>query len=294
MSPLAVAALEKTSEYLSIGHYSPLTIRNYLSELRYLFVYHGDVSPGDFTEDMILQYLLYLAKTLGCSRVKCRMAAQSISFYFRHVLGRPYVIPSLIYPRPSSKLPAVMSAHQIRTLIDSIKNIKHRTIVMLLYSTGMRLSEIAHLKITDIDSHNMRIKVVQGKGSKDRFTILSEAVLLELRAYYIIYKPKEYLFNGTRKGCPMSMRNIQHLVQISLAKAGLGSKQFTVHTIRHSFATHLVDNGTDLHTVKELLGHSTIQTTMRYLHLSPQRRQQITNPYDLLPGSEAGSNKRSK
>jgi site-specific recombinase XerD len=92
----------------------------------------------------------------------------------------------------------------------------------------------------------------------------------------------------------MSMRNIQHLVQISLAKAGLGSKQFTVHTIRHSFATHLVDNGTDLHTVKELLGHSALQTTMRYLHLSPQRRQQITNPYDVLPGSEAGSNKRSK
>jgi integrase/recombinase XerD len=294
LSPQALAALKKTSEFLSIGQYSPLTIRNYLSELRYLFVYHGDVSPEDFTEDMILQYLLYLAKTLGCSRAKCRMAAQSISFYFRHVLRRPYVIPSLIYPRPSSKLPAVMSAQQIKTLIDSIKNIKHRTVVMLLYSTGMRLSEIAHLKITDIDSKNMRIKVVQGKGSKDRFTILSEAVLLELRAYYIIYKPKEYLFNGTRKGCPMSMRNIQHLVQISLAKAGLGSKHFTVHTIRHSFATHLVDNGTDLHTVKELLGHSTLQTTMRYLHLSPARRQQITNPYDVLPGSEAGSNKRGK
>lgn len=294
MSPQAVAALEKTSEYLSIGHYSPLTIRNYLSELRYLFVYHADVNPGDFTEDMILQYLLYLAKTLGCSRVKCRMAAQSISFYFRHVLKLPYVIPSLIYPRPSSKLPAVMSAQQIKTLIDSIKNIKHRTIVMILYSTGMRLSEIAHLKITDIDSKNMRIKVVQGKGSKDRFTILSEAVLLELRAYYLIYKPKEYLFNGSKPGRAMSMRNIQHLVQISLAKAGLGSKHFTVHTIRHSFATHLVDNGTDLHTVKELLGHSTIQTTMRYLHLSPAKRQQITNPYDVLPGSEAGSNKRGK
>jgi len=101
---------------------------------------------------MIFEYLLYLAKTLGCSRVKCRMAAQSISFYFRHVLKKPFVIPSLIYPRPSSKLPPVMSAQQIRTLIDSIKNIKHRTIVMLLYSTGMRLSEIAHLRITDIDS----------------------------------------------------------------------------------------------------------------------------------------------
>ncbi len=233
-----------------------------------------------------MQYLLYLAKTLGCSRVKCRMAAQSISFFFRHVLKLPYVVPSLIYPRTASKLPPVMSAQEIKTLIDSIKNIKHRTIVMLLYSTGMRLSEIAALKITDIDSKNMRIKVVQGKGAKDRYTILSEQVLQELRAYYIIYKPVIYLFNGSRRGCPISHRSIQHLVQTALAKAGLASKDYTVHTIRHSFATHLVDHGTDLHTVKELLGHSTLQTTMRYMHLTTTRRQGIINPYDRLPQSK--------
>jgi integrase/recombinase XerD len=176
-----------------------------------------------------------------------------------------------------------MSAQEIKTLIDSIKNIKHRTVVMLLYSTGMRLSEIAALKITDIDSKNMRIKVVQGKGAKDRFTILSEQVLLELRAYYIIYKPKEYLFNGYRPGRSLSPRMIQHLVQKALLQVGLASKHYTVHTIRHSFATHLVDHGTDLHTVKELLGHSTLQTTMRYMHLTTTRRQGIINPYDALP-----------
>jgi integrase/recombinase XerD len=229
-----------------------------------------------------MQYLLYLAKTLGCSRVKCRMAAQSISFFFRHVLKLPYVVPSLIYPRQCSKLPPVMNAQEIKTLIDSIKNFKHRTVVMLLYSTGMRLSEIAHLKIADIDSKNMRIKVVQGKGAKDRYTILSEQVLQELRAYYIIYKPKEFLFNGYRPGRPLSARMIQHLVQNALAQAGLNSKKYTVHTIRHSFATHLVDHGTDLHTVKELLGHSTLQTTMRYMHLTTTRRQGIINPYDAL------------
>ena len=275
--------MEKTNQYLSLGHYSPLTIRNYLSELRYLFVYYADVNPQDFTEDMVMQYLLYLSKTLGCSRVKCKMAAQSISFFFRHVLKQAYVIPTVIYPRKSTKLPAVMSAAEIKALIDGVKNIKHRTIIMLLYSTGMRLGEIARLRITDIDSKNMRIKVVQGKGSKDRYTILSEQVLQELRAYYIIYKPKEYLFNGSRPGRPISMRNIQHLVQKALAQIGLDSKNYTVHTIRHSFATHLVDNGTDLHTVKELLGHSNLQTTMRYMHLTPKRIQGIVNPYDVLP-----------
>jgi site-specific recombinase XerD len=245
-------------------------------------VYFADTDPKEFTEDMIMQYLLYLTKTLGCSRVKCRMAAQSISFFFRNVLKQVYVIPTVIYPRSTSKLPPVMSAAEIKILIDSVKNLKHRTIIMMLYSTGMRLSEIAALKIVDIDSKLMRIKVVQGKGAKDRYTILSEQVLQELRAYYIIYKPTIYLFNGTRAGCPFSLRSIQHLVQIAVAKIGLGSKHYTVHTIRHSFATHLVDNGTDLHTVKGLLGHNSIQTTMRYLHLTSKRIQAIVNPYDAL------------
>ena len=165
---------------------------------------------------------------------------------------------------------------------------------MLLYSTGMRLSEIASLKITDIDSKNMRLKVVQGKGAKDRYTILSEQVLQELRAYYIIYKPAIYLFNGSGKGRPISHRSIQHLVQKALAQAGLNSKNYTVHTIRHSFATHLVDHGTDLHTVKELLGHSTLQTTMRYMHLTTTRRQGIINPYDALPQGKQTDNNSIK
>jgi len=245
-------------------------------------VYYADVDPADYTESMIMQYLLYLAKTLQCSRVKCKMAAQSISFFFRHVLKKVYVIPTVVYPRKSSTLPPVMSVEEMKKLIDSVNNIKHRTIIMLLYSTGMRLSEIARLKIADIDSKNMRIKIVQGKGAKDRFTILSEQVLQELRAYYIIYKPKEYLFNGCRPGGPISPRNIEHLVQKAVAKIGLASKHYTVHTIRHSFATHLVDNGADLHTVKELLGHTSLQTTMRYMHLTSARTKGIVNPYDVL------------
>ena len=157
----------------------------------------------------------------------------------------------------------------------------------------MRLSEIASLKIADIDSKSMRIKVVQGKGAKDRFTILSQQVLLELRAYYIIYKPKEYLFNGYTSGKPLSARSIQHLVQKSLIELGLNGKGYTVHTIRHSFATHLVDNGTDLHTVKELLGHSTLQTTMRYMHFTTKRIQGVVNPYDVLPSASGNNDKTS-
>lgn len=279
-------ALEKTSQFLSLGHYSSYTVRSYLTELRYVFAYYADTDPKDFRDDMMIKYLLYLTRTLGCSRVKCKMAAQSISFFFRHVLKNPYVIPTVIYPRTASKLPAVMSAAEIKMLIDGVKNIKHRTIIMLLYSTGMRLSEIAALKITDIDSKNMRIKVVQGKGAKDRFTILSEQVLQELRAYYIVYKPKEYLFNGLKAGRPLSMRSIQRFVQKALMRLSLDNKNYSVHTIRHSFATHLVDHGTDLHTVKELLGHTSLKTTMRYMHLSTTRIQTLVNPYDRLSGTK--------
>jgi site-specific recombinase XerD len=245
-------------------------------------VYYADVNPVEYTEDMMMEYLLYLVKTLKCSRVKCKMAAQSIAFFFRYVLNRPWSAPTLIYPRKSSKLPPVMSVDEVKALIDGVKNVKHRTIIMLLYSTGMRLAEICALKITDIDSKNMRIKVVQGKGAKDRFTLLSQQVLLELRAYYLIYKPKEYLFNGDKSGKPISVRSVQHLVQKNLIQMGLASNKYSVHTIRHSFATHLVDNGTDLHTVKELLGHSNLQTTARYLHLSTARIKTVTNPYDAL------------
>jgi integrase/recombinase XerD len=231
---------------------------------------------------MIMQYLLYLSKTLGCSRVKCKMAAQGISFFMRHVAKRPWVIPTVIYPRPDNKLPPVMLPEEIMQIIDGVANLKHRTILMLLYSTGMRVSEIANCRIADIDSRNMRIKVVQGKGAKDRYTIMSQQVLLELRAYYLIYKPKEYLFNGDQPGKRYSVRSIQHLMQKALTKVGLENKHFTIHTIRHSFATHLLDNGTDLHTIKELLGHSSLQTTMKYMHLTSKRTDGIFNPYDAL------------
>ena len=282
LSPQAVAALEKTNQYLAIGHYSPHTERNYLSELRYLFAYYADVNPIELTEDMLMEYLVYIAKTLVCSRVKCKMAAQSISFFMRHVAKRPYVIPTVIYPRPSSTLPSVMSTEEVMKLMDSVQNIKHRTILMLLYSTGMRVSEIANCKIADIDSKNMRIKIVQGKGAKDRYTIMSQQVLLELRAYYLSCKPKEYLFNGYKPGKKYSVRSIQDLMQKALLKVGLDSRNYTIHTIRHSFATHLLDNGTDLYTIKELLGHTNIQTTMRYMHLTSRRIDEIVNPYDAL------------
>lgn len=132
LSPQAVAALEKTGEFLTLGHYSDITIRNYLGELGFLFSYYPDVAPLDFDSEMVMQYLLYITKTLGCGRSKCCMAGQSISFFFRHVLQKPYVIPTLIYPRKVKTLPAVMSAKEILKIINAVDNIKHRAMLILL------------------------------------------------------------------------------------------------------------------------------------------------------------------
>lgn len=210
------------------------------------------------------------------------MAAQSIAFFFRQVLYKPYQIPGVLYPAHSNKLPAVMSAGEVKQIITSIKNIKHKTIISLIYSTGMRLSEAAHLKMENIDSKTMKIKVVDGKGKKDRFVPLSAQLLQELRLYYLQYKPQVYLFNSSKAGAKYSVRSIQHILQQVLIKLGLQSKNYSIHTLRHSFATHLLDNGADLQVIQQLMGHHHIAQTVQYLHLTDKRFGNIVNPYDVL------------
>lgn len=219
---------------------------------------------------------------MGCSRVKSKMAANSFAFFFRQVCNKPYKVPAILFAAHSSKLPSVMKVQEVFAVINALDNTKHKTLITLLYSTGMRLSEIANLKIEDIDSTLMRIKVVSGKGKKDRFVLLSHSVLLELRAYYVQYRPSIYLFNGAGAGKKYAVRTIQHIMQNTLAKIGLENKNYSVHTIRHSFATHLIDNGADLQLIQQLLGHHHISQTTQYLHLSSKRIDQTVNPYDAM------------
>ena len=210
------------------------------------------------------------------------MAANSFAFFFRQVCNKPYKIPTLLFAAHRHKLPAVMQVQEVYDVINTLHNVKHKTLIILLYSTGMRLSEIANLKIEDIDSTLMRIKIINGKGKKDRFVLLSPLVLLQLRAYYIQYRPAVFLFNGAGKGKKYAVRTIQHILQNTLAKIGLDSRNYSVHTIRHSFATHLVDNGADIQLIQELMGHHHIAQTTQYLHLSTKRISQTVNPYDAM------------
>jgi site-specific recombinase XerD len=267
---------------MALGHYSELTRRHYLQELRFLFAYYADTRPSQITYEMAVNYLIYLAKTLGCSKVKCKMASQSFAFFFKKVLGKPYRSHPVLFAAHQQKLPAVMTQQEMRKILDCVVNIKHRTLLSLMYSTGMRLSEIANLKIAEVDSKQMHIRITAGKGKKDRYVPLSAVLLQELRLYYIQYRPEKYLFNGAGKGRKYAPRTIQRIMQLTLMKAGLQDKNYSIHTIRHSFATHLLDNGTDLQAIQQLMGHQHINQTVHYLHLSTKRLRKIVNPYDEL------------
>ena len=175
-----------------------------------------------------------------------------------------------------------MSAAEVLKIILGIKNMKHRTLLSLVYSTGMRLQELCNLKIEHIDSKQMVIKIVSGKGKKDRLVPLSQAILTELRIYFLQYRPLIYLFNGSKNGKKYSPRTVQHILSKSLIELGLNNKDYSFHTLRHSFATHLYDNGTDLLSIQHLMGHQHISQTIQYLHLSTKRLTSIVNPFDLL------------
>jgi len=259
--------------------------------MRLIFAYYPEIDPSAITSDQIEKYICYIKQVFNSGRDKCRMVAASVSFFYKHILKRPYDIPTKLYPRKEFKLPNVMTTEEVIKLVGSTNSIKQAAIVQLFYSSGIRLQECSNLKITDIDSTNMRIKVVQGKGCKDRYTLLSATALDTLRQYFREHRPVKYLFEGNIKGKQMHCRSFQLAVRLAMKRAGLQDKGYNVHTLRHSFATHLLDTGTDIHSIKELLGHSRLETTMTYLHLQSAKCSRIVNPLDHIINKVGNDNK---
>jgi len=250
--------------------------------MRFIFAHFNHLSPAQLSQDHIIAYLNFIKTEHGAGRDKCRMAAQSCSFFFKHILPLPYLVPHQFYPRKEFRLPDILSVEQMIHLLNTVTNPKHKAIIALLYGTGIRLGELRFLKMKEIDRANRQLKVLAGKGNKDRFTILPTSILDLLGDYYRIHKPKTYLFEGQTPGVAMNDRSIQHAIRNAMITAGFEKHKFSAHAIRHSFATHLLDNGNDIHTIKELLGHSKIETTMVYLHLTKQKREKLVSPLDVI------------
>lgn len=273
-------ALEAYRNKLVVKGYSKHTIRNYLNEFHQLLRILADRPVNDLGREHIQSYLLWLLQEQGCSETKVHTSVNAIKFYFEQVMERAKEFYDLPRPKKPFKLPAVLAEEEVLQMIQGIRNLKHKTILMAGYAGGLRVSEIIGLKITDIDSKRMMIHIHGAKGKKDRMVPLSKVLLATLRDYYLAYKPKEYIFESITGGM-YSARSIQKILQHAKETAGI-KKKGSVHMLRHSYATHLMENGTDITIIQKLLGHNSIRTTMLYTHVSQHKIAAITSPLDKL------------
>lgn len=239
-------------------------------------------SPDKMGTEEIKKYLHYLITDKAVSKSYVNIVYSALKFFYTTTLKSKWDLKAIPRVKTPKKLPVVLSTSEVKAILESINNLKHRTILTTIYAAGLRISEAANLKIKDIDSNNMQIRVRQGKGMKDRYTILSEENLKLLRDYWKQYGPlKDWLFEGVPQYNPISTRSIQKVFERARNKAGI-KKDATVHTLRHCFATHLIESGVGTYHVQKLLGHSSPQTTNKYIHLTRQDILKIKSPFDLM------------
>jgi len=260
--------------------YSENTIRNYTSLFAEFINYFASFDPKDIEEEKIMLFMQYLVIDRKASISYQNQSINAIKFYYEKILRGNRKVYLIDRPRSEKKLPEVLSEEEIARLFEVTENLKHRAILMLAYSGGLRLSELVSAKITDIDSKRMQIRVEQSKGKKDRYTLLSVKLLEVLREYFTQYRPRVYLFEGMN-GEQYAVRSIQIIMKTSLAKAGI-KKRVSMHSLRHSFATHLLEAGTDLRYIQSLLGHESSKTTEVYTHITTKGFDQIISPLDKI------------
>lgn len=267
-------------EKLKELRYSNQTIKTYKSMFEEFINYFNKYDYNKIDDKMIKEFLRYLVNDRKISSTYQNQSINAIKFYYERVLGGQRRVYYIDRPRREKTLPTVLSEEEVSQILNAIINIKHKAILMTIYSAGLRISEAINLKIKDIDSERMQIKICQSKGKKDRYTILSQKALQILREYFKQYKPKEWLFEG-QYGERYSDRSIQSILRIAVEKTSI-KKKVTVHTLRHSFATHLLENGIDLRYIQSILGHESSKTTEIYTHITTKGFDQIKSPLDKL------------
>ena len=230
---------------------------------------------------MVKRHLLYLVEEKKVSNASLHNGYRALRFLYKEILHQAFVIEAIKRPRTQQRLPVVLSRTEVKRLLDSVVNLKHRMMLSLVYAGGLRVGEVVRLKVQDVDGERMLIRVHQGKGAKDRYTLLSQAILDELRLYWTLYRPQQWLFPGARTGRHLSERSIQQVFHRAVIRAGI-QKPITTHCLRHSFATHLLESGTDLRYIQELLGHSSPKTTQIYTHVTRKDLARIISPLDQL------------
>jgi integrase/recombinase XerD len=268
--------------FLKLKAYSWQTQKLYKNHLmRFISFVDKDLDKVDNSD--IRRYFLYILENNSKSKSTVDQAVSVIKLLYKEVIPKPDIFISIPRPKKENKLPNVLSQNEVIKILEATNNEKHKTILFLVYSAGLRVGEVVRLKLEDIDSSRMLVKVNKGKGAKDRYTLLSHVALEQLRKYYRLYKPETWLFVGSKVGDHITERSVQRVFEECCTKAKI-SKEVSVHTLRHSFATHLLESGVDLRYIQELLGHASSKTTEIYTHVTQKNISEILSPLDKLIG----------
>ena len=272
--------LTRMGEILRIRGYSPKTVEAYVCRARG-FLEFSPYPVDQIDQDLVHQYLVHLkdVKKLAGSTINQTLFA--VQFLFTQVIHIPWDPDRFRCHKRRRKLPVVLSLNEIFRILATVGNLKHRMMIMTTYSAGLRLNELTHLKCHDIDSQEMRILIRNGKGEKGRYVMLSETLLVDLREYWQAYRPGEWLFSNRDRSQPIGHRTVQRVFERARDAAGI-DKPATLHSLRHSFAVHLLQAGVNLKYIQELLGHSSIQSTLIYLKLAPECAKAVRSPLDQL------------
>ena len=270
---------EVLTKELRLRNYSPKTLKGYKSCLRSFIKHIAPKHPREITNEEVRNYLLFLLQEKKLSAATVNQVFNALRFLYVELYKMPFAIGNIPRPRKERKLPVVISQEEMKPIFEAIDNMKHRIILMLTYSAGLRVGEVVKLKPEDIDGNRRLIHIRGAKGKKDRYTILSETILEGLREYWKLYKPTTWLFEGQYDGKPINIRSVQKVFERAVTKANI-RKDVSVHSLRHAFATHLLESGVDLRYIQELLGHSSSKTTEIYTHVSKKSIGTIRSPLD--------------
>jgi integrase/recombinase XerD len=276
-----IAQIERFKQWMRSKRYSESTIATYSEALKSFLVFYRDKAVAEITnEDVIVYNNEYILKN-NLSASYQNQVTNAIKLFFQTIRNTKMIVDKIHRPKRAKVLPNVLSKEEIKLILNAHSNIKHKAMLSMIYSCGLRRSELLHLKFSDIDSNRNIVLLKNAKGKKDRIAPLSPKILQILREYYKDYKPAVWLFEGQIKGEQYSEKSLQSVLKQALQKTGI-TKPVTLHWLRHSYATHLLESGTDLRYIQELLGHSSSKTTEIYTHVSTKSIQQIKSPFDDL------------
>jgi site-specific recombinase XerD len=274
------ALRQRMIEDLRIRNYSPRTIETYVGRVA-AFARHFGRSPDELAAEHIREYQKYLVDTKHASWAVFNQTVCALRFLYKVTLDRDELVEHIPFGRRPKKLPEVLSRQEVARLFENVPNLKHRTVLMTLYGAGLRLSEALGLRVDNVDSQRMVLHIRQGKGKKDRYVTLSATLLGQLQKYWQACRPPQWLFCGSTPDRQLGPSSVQRATSVARLRARL-NKHVTPHTLRHCFATHLLEAGTDLRTIQMLLGHGSLHTTGVYLHVVTGRGPDQDGAVDLL------------